>query len=58
MMNDDEHHNTFDDDPALDYIIYRELEKEIKHDGKGKGGGCLGLILLLILPACLLAVFK
>lgn len=56
-MNDDEHHNTFDEDPALDYIIYRELEKEVKRDDKGKGG-CLGLILLLILPACMLAVLK
>jgi len=48
-MNGDERHNTFDDDPVLDYIIYRELGTEVKRDGKGKGGGCFGMILLLML---------
>jgi len=49
-MRDDEHHNTFDDDNTLDFIIYEELEKQVKRENNGKRG-CLGLVLLLALPA-------
>ena len=44
-MDDD---NLFDDDDALDYIMYEECEK-----GRGahKGGnGCFGVALALLIP--------
>lgn len=43
-MSDDD--NLFDDDDALDYIIYEEARKETSKRGKG----CFGMIVLLILP--------
>jgi hypothetical protein len=54
-MNDDslnEHPGLLDDeDPALDFILYKEMEKEDRrHDRKPKQG-CLGLLLLVFLPA-------
>ncbi len=51
--------NIFDDDDALDYIIYKDCEKSVnstnfaKGDGGGSGGGsgCLGIILgLIVVP--------
>lgn len=49
-MKDDE--NIFDDDDALDYIIYKKMNKE--HQGSqnepGKTG-CLGALALVVLPA-------
>lgn len=43
-MTDD--NNLFDDDDALDYILYEEANKETTDGGKG----CFGVVLLLILP--------
>jgi hypothetical protein len=43
-MTDD--NNLFDEDDALDYILYEEVNKETSDGGKG----CLGMIILLILP--------
>ena len=40
--------NLMDDDPALDYILYEDMDRG-NRDGKG-GNGCLGVIVLLILP--------
>lgn len=40
--------NIFDDDDALDYILYEECEKE--SNSNGKGGGCFSVILLVMLP--------
>ena len=52
-MNDDFHNDEpglIDDDPALDFIIYKEMEKEDK-DSQGKiNGGCLSLLLFLLVP--------
>jgi len=47
-MEDDfeEMENLMDDDPALDYILYEDMERK----GGQKGGGCLGVIAILILP--------
>lgn len=40
--------NIFDEDDALDYILFDESEKG---DQQPQGGaGCLGILLLLILP--------
>jgi|GEM_PF-1492542 len=49
-MEDDfeEMENLLDDDPALYYILYEDIERE-NRGGKG-GNGCLGVIVLLILP--------
>jgi len=44
---DDENENLFDDDDALDYILYEECEKTDKKNG---GSGCLGVLGVLLLP--------
>lgn len=49
-MHDLENDNIFDEDDALDFIIYEELEKQNNEPKNGKGG-CLGTILLLLVPA-------
>ena len=45
--------NLMDDDPALDYILYENMVQE-NRGGKG-GNGCLGVVVLLIVP--LVSVF-
>jgi len=54
-MDDD---NIFDEDDALDYIIYEETQEKNKQIPKG--GGCLTLIVLIPLPLALVCsmVFK
>ena len=49
-MEDDfeEMGNLMDDDPALDYILYENMTQE--DNKKQSGNGCLGMILLLLLP--------
>jgi len=48
----DEPHGLLDDDPALDYILYEEMQKDERDDGnRPKGGGCLGLLFLITAPA-------
>lgn len=44
--------NIFDDDDALDYIIYKSLKEEApEYPEHNKGqGGCLGLLLLIAVP--------
>ncbi len=44
-MDDD---GLFDEDPALDYILYEEVTKE--DQSGGEGGGCLSVIAILVLP--------
>jgi hypothetical protein len=47
-MHDDKSDNIFDKDDALDFIIYKELEKQDRE----RKGGCFGVVtLLLLLPA-------
>jgi hypothetical protein len=48
-MHDDRHDNIFADDDALDFIIYEEFEKQGREQKGGKGG-CLGIVVLLLLP--------
>lgn len=48
-MHDDRHDNIFDEDDALDFIIYKELERQDQGRKDGKGG-CLGIVVLLLLP--------
>ncbi len=45
--------NIFDDDDALDYIIYKALENEnhrrqVNNNGRG---GCLGVLVVLMVSA-------
>ena len=49
-MDDDfyEDKGLLDDDPALDYVLYEEMNKEEKTSQKN--GGCLGVFVLLLLP--------
>ena len=49
-MDDDfyEDKGLLDDDPALDYILYDEMEKEKKKPKNN--GGCLGVFVMLLLP--------
>ena len=42
---DDLDGNIFDDDDALDYIIYEECERDVK---KNNGAGCLGMIVGMV----------
>lgn len=44
----DEYDGLVDKDPALDFILYQEMERENKQPGNKSG--CLGLMLLFILP--------
>ena len=49
-MSDD---NLFDEDDALDYIIYEEVEKEVGQ--KSGKSGCLGLF---VVPALFFPLFQ
>ena len=55
-MSDDlqDHEDLLDDDPALDYLLYEEMEKE-SNQQVGKGG-CLAGFVVLILPVSLLVL--
>lgn len=49
-MKDDD--NIFDDDDALDFILYQDMEKRSQsNQNKPEKAGCLGALFLLILPA-------
>lgn len=52
-MHDDKNDNIFDQDDALDFIIYEELEKHNRKQD-GNRGGCLGLLILMFIPVVLL----
>jgi hypothetical protein len=44
------HDNIFDNDDALDFIIYEDLEKQDQKRKGGGKGGCLSIVVLLLLP--------
>jgi len=48
---DDHDDNIFDEDDALDVILYEEVEKETNTNDPKSRGGCLGMLLVLIIPA-------
>lgn len=48
--------NIFDDDEALDYIIYEDCEK--KDTRQNNAGGCLSTILILLIPLASIAIAK
>lgn len=56
-MNHDEHENgtppLFDEDPALDFLLYEEMHKENKPRSQA---GCLGVVIFcFVIPAGWLA---
>ena len=42
-----------DDDETLDFVLYREMERE---SARPPRGGCLGAVLLLLLPPATLVL--
>ena len=50
IMDDDD--NLFDEDDALDYILYEKTEKDVRQ--KQFRSGCLGLIAIIVLPISLI----
>ena len=44
--------NIFDEDDALDYIMYEEVEKEV--NSPQAKAGCAGMLLVVIIPIILL----
>jgi hypothetical protein len=46
----EEHKGLLDDEPALDYILYEEMTKDEQQNSRKKPGGCLPLILFMIVP--------
>lgn len=46
-----------DEDPALDFILYEEMVKDERQPPRRQRSGCLGLILLFLLPAGALYLF-
>lgn len=51
---EDHDDNIFDEDDALDYIMYKEVEKEA--NSPQTKTGCLGVMLILTIPSFLLGV--
>lgn len=45
-----------DDDPALDFILYKETTKDDQGQQGGRGG-CFGIIVLLLLPLTSMVLF-
>ena len=45
----------FGRDDVLDYMVYEDIEKEIK--GKSCKSGCLGILIILVLPFIILRHF-
>ena len=57
-MNDehDEHNDLLDNDPALDFILYQEMEKQ--RSQPKASSGCFGIALLFILPIGIFYIFS
>jgi len=53
-MDDDfsDHDNLMDDDPALDYILYEEMENNEPQEG----GGCFSVIVIFLVPFSTMAL--
>ena len=47
---DDSRDGILDDDPALDCILYQELNKEGRPPRPSGKNGCFGTVLLVLLP--------
>ena len=50
--------NLFDDDDAVDFIMYEDLEEATGGGGDGGGSGCLGVCVgLMLLPVMGMLIF-
>ena len=54
MNHDSDHDPLLEDDETLDFLLYREMERE---SARPPRGGCLGIMLLMLLPPVGLALF-
>lgn len=54
--DDDDRGLIVDDDPALDFILYEEMTKNDRKQ-KGGQGGCLGIVVLFLLPVASMMFF-
>ena len=53
MDFDPYHDPLLDDDEVVDFLLYREMERE---SARPPRGGCLGAVLLLLLPPATLVL--
>ena len=53
MDFDPVHDPLLDDDEVVDFLLYREMERE---SARPPRGGCLGAVLLLLLPPATLVL--
>jgi hypothetical protein len=53
MDFDPDHDPLLDDDEVVDFLLYREMERE---SARPPRGGCLGAVLLLLLPPATLVL--
>ena len=53
MDFDPDHDPLLDDDEVMDFLLYREMERE---SARPPRGGCLGAVLLLLLPPATLVL--
>ena len=53
MDYDPDHDPLLDDDEVVDFLLYREMERE---SARPPRGGCLGAVLLLLLPPATLVL--
>ena len=53
MDFDPDHDPLLDDDEVVDFLLYREMERESTRPPRG---GCLGAVLLLLLPPATLVL--
>ena len=53
MDYDPDHDPLLDDDEVMDFLLYREMERE---SARPPRGGCLGAVLLLLLPPATLVL--
>ena len=54
MIHDSDHDPLLEDDETLDFLLYRVMERE---SARPPRGGCLGIMLLMLLPPVGLALF-
>ena len=50
-----EHNGLIDEDPALDYLIYKDMEQDQK-DSQRNGESCLGAFAFFLVP-CATSIF-
>ena len=46
----DDYDGIFDDDDALDYIIYEDVINDSTPSPRGNNHGCLGMVVVLLTP--------